>query len=303
MQNQRAIKKLTTQLSYQRELDSLKALARHRSLLIGCDATAEGILSATGLCYLAHLDPNNVRFAPKEAMQARLDETTVVLTTYPALAARVLRALQKLLRNRAYTIAYIGASCDPTMPESLHRFIRATFSLKERVFNELSNPYLAHAFELERSVRNECERARQFVRFKEMKNGIFFAVHKPKDRVIPLTLHYFRQRLPHDAFVLLDEVHGDCVLSEPRHYDVITLDKKQRTQLKEAAVQASDELYVERMWKAFYDALEIENRRAPERGYDLRTQNMPQRFWDNLCELSEQNSTHNLVHIPARYAE
>jgi probable DNA metabolism protein len=287
--------------------------------VLACEPTSEGVLSAVGATYLAHADPARLRLAGASALQPALGERVVHVPVDEGLALRVFDGLEqrctrgcpKARRGRCAggcsgacvrRVAFACASDDPAMPDVVLRYVRLAFEEGPRVGDLISHPAVATMADLARSVANECEHTRQFVRFSRLEDGTFRSVFRPAADTLPLTAGYFSARMGTERFYMVDPVHRTAVLHEPgRRAQVTRLDETLAAELAEQGDLAEDERYVRAMWHALYDALELEGRDAFCRGYDLRMSWMPKRFWAGLPEMGPESASYE-GEIPARYA-
>jgi probable DNA metabolism protein len=287
-------------------------------VLLACEGDAEGILSAVGIGYLAHVAPARVRLGRAPVAQPCLDETTLAAPVDVDLARRVLAGYERKVargcpRSRGSacpggcaescgTKVLLAAACDAQeAPEAIHRYLRVAFREGTRVRSLGSEPDVAPFLALARAAANECERTRQFVRFSRLEDGSYLSVFSPKADVLPFVGAHFAMRMGRDRFCLVDPRHGTAVFHQGDQTQAVRLDAAMAEALASEHALADDERYVRAMWKRFYDGLELAGRRAEERGYDLRSQLMPKRFWGGLVELDPRSDDAGGP-APRRYA-
>jgi probable DNA metabolism protein len=200
-------------------------------------------------------------------------------------------------------IAYASATDEEDAPEVVHRFARLVFRHGRLTGDLIDDRRVAAVDSLARRAFNECERARQFVRFSELKDGTLLANFLPQANVIPLVSQHFANRMRTERFVLVDERHKVAALHErgARCCEVVRLDRDLAARLANGGEVAEDERYVRALWKRFYDALALPGRDRVARGYDLRKGWMPMRFWDGLTELKASSDDPG-AKTPERYA-
>ena len=213
-----------------RSVDELsRTLASGRTAAISCEPTAEGILSAVGIGYLAHADPEAIRVVRGDTCQPMLGEEVVeapptAADETVALARRVLRGFEAHIsegcpRSRGgkcpvrcsgscvRRVLYASGSSAQDAPEVIHRYLRLAFAQGGRARTCMQDPRVSALSGLALSVSNECEKTRQFVRFNRQPDGSFAATFSPRDDTIPLTSGYFADRLREDRFFILDPTH------------------------------------------------------------------------------------------------
>lgn len=262
----------------------------------------EPVLTAIALTYLAHADPARVRLIHPTQGQGRLDERVVNVEGEDGLALRIFAGLTQAMVSRCpkarggrcpwgcregclETVAHLGASDDPEAPQALHDYVRQGFVHGHRVKERWGDPTVTPALALDKTVRNEMERARQFVRFSKGADGLWSAVFRPKADVLPLVARHFQGRMGGEPFWMVDPVHGSLVLAKGDALELHTMEPGEAEALARQRHPGPDEPYVQALWKRFYEAVTIPGRDSTVRGYDLRGSFMPQRLWAYLPEL------------------
>lgn len=72
----------------------------------------------------------------------------------------------------------------------------------------LADPYVHRVFELARFTANEAHFHVEFLRFRELENGILYAEIGPKNNIITFIMPHFADRLPLENFVIYDEIRN-----------------------------------------------------------------------------------------------
>lgn len=290
--------------------------------MLACDPSAEGVLAAIGITYLAHAREGQLRLASAVGLQPRIGDQVVAAPdpTDPetvSFARRVLSGFARAttdgcrkLRDGScpdscnhscvHRIALACASDSPDMPEVVHRYVRLGFAEGPRVRTLISDKRAAAFDDLARHVLGECEHTRQFVRFSHMADGSFAASFSPAANTIPLMAQHFAARMRQERFVLVDPRHRIAAFHAEgaKRCELVRLDGRLAQALVQMDDLADDELYVRAMWQRFYRGTSLPGRDRSQRGYDLRTKWMPQRLWGGLFELGPEALE---TPVPARY--
>ena len=259
-------------------------LSLARPVVLACDPSAEGVLAAIGITYLAHAREGQLRLASSEGLQPRIGEQ-VVLAPDPtdndtvAFATRVLTGFARATttgcrRQREGTcpatcdhscvhrIALACASDAPEMPEVVHRYVRLGFAEGPRVRTLIADRRVAAFDDLARHVLGECEHTRQFVRFSHMADGSFAASFSPSANTIPLMVQHFAARMRQERFVLADPRHRIAAFHAEgaRRCELVRLDGRLLQALVQMEDLADDERYVRAMWQRFYRGTSLPGR-------------------------------------------
>lgn len=284
-------------------------------VVLAVEPTLEGVLAGVGLGYLAHAAPDAIRLEGAEGAQPMIGESLVEGPDAQApgvveLARRVYdgfvrhisrgcrlardgwcpeRCRGACLRKLSYAVA----SCDPDMPEVVHRYVRLVFDVGPLARSMPQDERVAALDALARRTSNECEHTRQFVRFSHLSDGSWLAVFRPNADTIPLVADHFCARMEGERFCIVDPTHLVAAFHDPRCRGAacLRLDRDTARQLEGRHDLAEDEPYIRTLWYRFYHALELPGRGPAERGYDLRAGWMPKRFWGGLTELDPRNAT------------
>ena len=102
------------------------------------------------------------------------------------------------------------------------------------------------------------------------------SVIHPKNNVLPLLRGHFCSRLPDEDFLIFDAAHGTALLRQSGHVQYLAMEHY------EPACDA-DELNWQALWKRFFHALTIEERRNAK----AQMNHAPKRFWGGMVEMRE----------------
>lgn len=196
------------------------------------------------------------------------------IATDAARARRVAAGLGRLgpaVRDRIAT-GFLHSAV-PGKDLALLRFARLAFARGPQATQMLGDADAAEAFALERAVLGEAHHYIEFLRFEE-RGGMLGAVIHPKHCVLPLLRGHFCSRLPDEDFLIFDAVHGAALLRQNRRVQYLAM------QRYEPAPDA-DEADWQALWKRFFRALTIEERRNAR----AQQTHLPRRFWPDMCEM------------------
>lgn len=201
------------------------------------------------------------------------------ISTRPDLARRVAAGLERLgpsVRERVTT----GFLADePGKELTLLRFVRLCFERGPSAARMLGDADVAAAFALERAVNNEGCKYIEFLRFEQRGTMLGTIIH-PRHNVLPLLRGHFCSRLPDEDFMIFDATHGVALLR--RSGKVCYMQMKQYTPAPDPAEEDWQAL-----WKRFFHALTIEERRNPA----CQQNHVPKRYWQDMCEMQSDPGT------------
>ena len=206
------------------------------------DGTLEGLLSAIFAAYERHENPTDV--VPESRLQPRLGQRVAAIPTNMNHAARVLRGVKRACGWRAaHAVKQASCSDEPDAGTAAYRFVRYAMDeqklracdrcrkrascngrggtgpcpkMRGRALSDITHPAVERLFRISRSISQECEHMRQFVRFQHLRGEsegggtsteVWFARVNPKASVVPLVMDHFVERLGVQPFIIYDEVH------------------------------------------------------------------------------------------------
>lgn len=237
------------------------------------DDSLEGLLSAIFQAYARHQNPGAL--LPSTGAQLALGQRAEEISADGRQALRVRNGIVSQLGAVTFNdVERVFLSDAADRGTAAYRFLRRGFEVGGKVRNDLAHPDVARFAQLSVSVAAECERVRQFTRFRQMEGGVFYARISPTACVIPLVMGGFAARMGPEPFLLYDDVHQLAGVWDGRRWGL-----RRTTGVKPPAPTAA-EAQMARLWRTFYQTIGVEQR-ACER---LRRQLMPVRFWPHMTE-------------------
>lgn len=248
---------------------------RERDVIYWYDGSFEGFLNCVFESYANHEIPWDIWYY---ATRQTSFFPGVTIETDMTKAQRVLKSIREKLGQRVYYMMVRGFLNGEEGKEiKLLRFLRLVYAKGPGAAYQNGTPEVADVLELARAVATEACRYRQFIRFEE-REGMLGAVISPKHYVLPLLRAHFCDRMPDEDFLIYDNQHYIALVRRGKeiHY----------TRFEDGYLMASPEEREEsyqKLWKSFYKALTIEERRNEK----LRMQHCPKRFWENMTEMQD----------------
>lgn len=239
------------------------------------DGTLEGFLSCVFESY-----------ANKESPASFQDETHLEESLFPARwvetslphANRVLTKLQALDPYARELVEKGFLTCAPGKEMLLYQFIRAILAEGKGLLRRLSDDALLPLTKAVRHLEGEVHLLKGFTRFSEF-DGMLAGEIRPKNRVLPLLRYHFCDRMYNEVFLLYDRTHREVLVHRPGQWAILPLED-----FHLAAPSAAEAQY-RRLWKRFYDTIEIKERHNPT----CRRTQMPMRYWDTMTEFQGED--------------
>ncbi|MCH4191531.1 MAG: TIGR03915 family putative DNA repair protein [Butyrivibrio sp.] len=248
--------------------------------ILYCEDSPEGILSAVHEAYTlryGHAD-TEIRTEGRDAENMELFAQTTKVPLNQAHAASVRDALIRKIGSDAYDmIMYTALSNAPDKADVIYHFLVRGFANGEKTVDFYSDPYVARLRTIDRKVSRETCHWNEFLRFREHTAQMAPALMLPEGanmhtlmtsritpeaRVVVLIMPHFSDRFPEENFLIYDSVHDEAGIHAAGGSWYIS--QQIGRQFPEIAaltgVAETAEEEVERLWKAFFDTIEIKQR-------------------------------------------
>lgn len=198
-------------------------------------------------------------------------------------------AVERLIRNHLGYEAYGALYQAILSPDSKKgdAVLNTMLAAKEipdshKIMHHLKSPYVQKVFELSRSVGNEAHSFKEFLRFRELENGILFAKINPKSQVLTCIANHFANRLPLENWLIYDETHKMTLVHEARKQWILLVDETMN--LEKTKYISEEERVFEKLWKGFCETISVKERE----NRDLQRQHLPIRYRHNLVEFTKE---------------
>lgn len=249
------------------------------------DGSLEGLLSAIFEAYANHEDPSEV--VSETLHRPRLGQRQHMVETDIRLAMRVRKGVISKGGYSAYS-AVRQASCSskPDAGWAAYQFVRYVMDEhagRARPLSNIAHEKVAPIAVICRSIGNECEHMRQFVRFEHLSGDdadFWFAKCNPRDSVVPLVMPHFVERFNVQPFMIFDEAHLVAGVYDGSGWRLVDASEAGSSGLQ-LPDRSAEEATMQNAWRHFYKCIAIDARYNPE----LRRSFMPKRLWSNLTEM------------------
>ena len=151
--------------------------------------------------------------------------------------------------------------CEDAMKaEAILHVMQAARQVKpsKRIMDFLGNPSVAKVFEMKRRVSNEAHYFIEFVRFRELENGVLFSEIEPKNRVLTCIAEHFADRFPMENWVIYDNTHQEFLVHPAGKHWVLVQGEVPEWNVTEQITEAEKEY--EKLWKGFFKTISIKER-------------------------------------------
>lgn len=243
------------------------------NLILTYDATFDGFLTAVHYAVKNRVRPEKI--CTENNVQLQLDTEILHIPTDNRNAELVRNSLFDIAGYDAFKRAYYAfLSSDKDSATVSFIYILYAFKYGKRTHEYMSAPDINRAYRLERKVAYEADRMKGFLRFAVMEGGVEYAPMEPENDILPLLMPHFADRLKNIPFVIHDLSRHKAGVCAKGTWFITDADG-----LTPPRLSAEEETY-RRMWKSFYDAICIRERKNTR----LQTQLMPKKYRKHMTE-------------------
>ena len=203
-------------------------------------------------------------------------------------AGRVASGLAKMLSPKALRglmLAWLSEEQGADM--AIFRYIRKAFDARRSPEHDLADPAVLALVRLAKKTQEEAHRLEGFVRFQKNAEGVYFAALSPRHDVLRLLLAHFAERFANERWALYDLKRQYGFYHEKGSIREVFLEEEAAQELVrnrgrlDESLLAEDEVLLREMWKGYFRATAIPERRNPR----LQRRCMPSRYWAYLTEM------------------
>ena len=249
-----------------------------------CSDSVTGIFSAIYDAWKSKKTEDDSKIELRGFLEQELFCEYVEVTETEQKVAAVERLICNHLGVQAYhDIHYAILSEDPKKGDAVLGTMLAAKKIKnsKRIMEYLSHPKVEKVFELSRAVGNEAHLMTEFIRFRELANGVLYAPITPKAQVLSCIAPHFADRFPMENWMIHDKMHHTFAVHEARKQWVLVQEDEADEGDEQRFHHVSEkEAEYDKLWKSFCATIAIKERRNPQcqRGH------LPLRYRPNMTE-------------------
>ena len=249
--------------------------------LLSYDSTFEGFLTAVFEVY--EFKYSNPKIIKNSDLQQNLFVESIEIITDNAKSDRVIKKLQlQIGADGIRNIIYSFLSENQGVENLLFQVIN--YSVKNPTVNimkDFSNTYVLETSKLTKSVGREKHRMEAFIRFEQLKDGIYFAKIDPDFDVLTLIIRHFKNRYQDQKWIIYDLRRKYGVYYDLETTEIISMDLDIKSlDDKSGQVFSDTEIQYQKLWWEYFDHTNIKERKNMK----LHVQHVPKRYWKYLTE-------------------
>ena len=262
------------------------------------DGTFDGFLTVVFEIYASKRKP--VQIVRERMWQAGFFETPALIVTDVAKSERVWNGIVAKSNKKVTRMFYLAFASElPDVEMTLYCYLEKLFADVTKTFHKnILDDHSFDLYQISRKVSFEIHRFQGFVRFQETSEGLLFAAIEPDHDILSLLAPHFVRRFGSQNWVIYDQRRDKGVLYQKPELLEITLTNKQLNTITGEilhSIQSEDENLYRSLWKAYYKAINIPERKNTR----LMLRLLPRRYWKYLPEkqsnVADKNEPENFL--------
>lgn len=206
-----------------------------------------------------------------------LDEVINIKTNIKN-SSKVLNAIKNKIGNTPLNNIYYAYLSEIYGSEMyIFQYLKLGFKVGRDVDLHLYNDAVLNIAKIYKKVTYEALRMKGFIRFKQIKNEIYYSSIEPEHDVLELIISHFCQRFKNENFIIHDIKRQKAALYNKSQCIITSMPEDIYNIIKKSV----DDSFYENLWKSYYDSVTIKERINPK----LQKRNMPQKYWKHIVEV------------------
>lgn len=249
--------------------------------LLSYDSTFEGFLTAVFEIY--EFKYPNPKIIKKDDFQQNIFADAIKIITDNSKSDRVVKKLNAQLESDGVrSLIYAFLSEKPGIENVLFNVINYSVeNPKVNIMKDFANDNVLQISQLTKNVGREKHRMEAFIRFEQLKDGIYFAKIDPDFDVLTLIIRHFKNRYQDQKWLIYDLRRKYGVYYDLNDIEIVSMDLDIKTlNDKNNQVFSDTEIEYQKLWSEYFDHTNIKERKNTK----LHVQHVPKRYWKYLTE-------------------
>lgn len=178
------------------------------------------------------------------------------------------------------TVFFVYLSTDTNSELIIFYYLLNYFKFRYKLIYMRNLKCVDKALGLSKTVSREAHRFKGFTRFRELAGEIMYAEINPTNNILFILSWHFQKRLKNEFWIIKDINRKIISIYDKKHFYILDENEFNITNL----IVSNNERYNEELWKTFYKAIGIEERKNDR----CRMNFMPKKYWKYITEMSEE---------------
>ncbi|MFW5780856.1 MAG: TIGR03915 family putative DNA repair protein [Bacillota bacterium] len=225
-----------------------------------------GLLTAVYEYYYHHKEAKVITSDPDKVTML---DNKIIINTCPDKANKVRQGIIKKINNSGYKeVCDAYRNCDKEKEQKIFEFLKLAFEKGKQAFDMYHNPVVIAFNDLLKKVRHEQHRMYGFIRFKELKNGVFYACFSSDHDILELIIGHFKSRFNIQPFILHDIKRKKLAFYDGKKIHFLLAHNSINIEL------GQNEALFSELWKEYNQNVSIDNRQNTK----LQNQFVPKKY-------------------------
>ncbi len=248
------------------------------------DGSFQGLLTLIYDGILLKENPDNV-FAENKFSPDLFSENKNI-SSDPEKAEKVLKTLSnKFGPEMTQNIYYAFLSNEEYIEKKIFDYVKLSFEHGKNVEGFYANDSVLGVKNAFRKVLSEKEKFMGILRFRLLKDGLYYASIEPDNNIIGLLVNHFEKRFPDQNWLIHDVSRNTGAFYSNGKASLVSIGDFEKKLLQEGEnldknVFNENEEEYQKLWKTFFKKIAITERKNP----GLQRQFLPARYWKYLPE-------------------
>lgn len=219
-------------------------------------------------------------------IQSGLFGSTKTIITEKTKAIRVWNGLTKKITHDALSDLYkTFLSEQPQIEITLCSVITFYFSKVDKPYLDYGRSDVLKVKQVAKAVDRERHRMKAFVRFKRLKDHLYFSMVEPDFNVMPLIRQHFHDRYADQQWLIYDIKRDYGIYYDLIEVQEVKLDFSNDYYSTGINLEHTEERLYSDLWQRYFQHVNIKERKNMK----LHIQHVPKRYWKHLIEKAPVN--------------
>ena len=247
------------------------------------DGSFDGFLTVIFDIYASKRKP--VQIIRERIWQPAFFETPIRIAADAAKSERVWNGIVARSNKQVTRMFFLAFASElPDVEMTLYGYLEKLFAdTTGAYYKNILDDHSFDLYQVSRKVSHEIHRFHGFVRFQETADGLLFAAIEPDHDIVSLIAPHFARRFGGQPWVIYDRRRDKGIFyRKPEMHEITLTDQQFDTMTGEISqtVKSEDEDLYRTLWKAYYQAISIPERKNTR----LMLRLLPRRYWKYLPE-------------------
>lgn len=237
------------------------------------DGSFDGLLTCIYESYYRKEDPEKILF--QEDGQENLLVQRIYIEQDKEKAEKVYNAIKTKISSHALqNIFYTFLSEKENLGILIYQYVKLGFKMGKSIDGHLSDDRVLNVHKVVQKVTREKHRMLGLVRFKKLKNNLYYASITTDHQIMGLIAPHFAKRMADQNWIIHDLKRNMAAIYDQREWVLTDMVLEKSLNMEE------EEKFYQKLWQEYYKSIAIKNRI----NLKLQKQYMPKRYWKHLVE-------------------